>query len=77
MALVAFSVVQEIRRNNVERHHWFTLLTKRLRGLVGMDQAMGLATSLTSDDANEELCMEDMVEDDGLSEENIRNAATL
>jgi hypothetical protein len=42
-----------------------------------MDQAMGLATSLTSDDANEKLCMEDMVEDDGLSEENIRNAATL
>jgi hypothetical protein len=42
-----------------------------------MDQAMGLATSLTSDDMNEELCMEEMVEDDGLSEENIRNAATL
>jgi hypothetical protein len=35
MALVVFSVVQEIRRNNADRHHWFTLLTKRLRGLVG------------------------------------------
>jgi hypothetical protein len=55
MALVVFSVAQEIRRNDVDRRHWFTLLTKRLRGLVGMDQAMGLATSLTSDHANEEL----------------------
>jgi hypothetical protein len=42
-----------------------------------MAQAMDLAMQLTSDDADEELCMEDMVEDDGLSEENMRNASTL
>jgi hypothetical protein len=34
---------------------------------------------LTSDDINEEeeVCMEDMVENNSLSEENIRHAATL
>jgi hypothetical protein len=77
LALAVFNVANEIHHNNVVRHHWFTLLAKRLCGLVGMTQAMDWATQLTSDDADEELCMEDIVEDDGLSEENIRNAATL
>jgi hypothetical protein len=77
LALAVFNVVNEIHHNNVARHHWFTLLAKRLRGLVGMSEAMDLALHLTSDDMNEELCMGDLVEDDALSEENIRNAATL
>ena len=77
--MTVFSVVQEIRRNNIDSHRWFTLLVKRLRGRVGMSEAMDLATRLTSDDINEEeeVCMEDMVENNSLSEENIRHAATL
>jgi hypothetical protein len=64
LALTVFSVVQEIRRNNIDSHCWFTLLVKTLRGRVGMSEAMDLATRLTSDDINEEeeVCMEDMVE---------------
>ena len=79
LALTVFSVVQEIRRNNIDSHRWFTLLVKRLRGRVGMSEAMDLATRLTSDDINEEeeVCMEDMVENNSLSEENIRHAVTL
>jgi hypothetical protein len=44
-----------------------------------MSEAMDLATRLTRDDINEEeeVCMEDMVQDDSLSEENISHAATL
>ena len=73
-----FNVANEIHHNNVVRHHWFTLLAKRLRSSVGMAEAINLATQLMSDDATDmELCMEDLVEDDALSEENIRNAATL
>jgi hypothetical protein len=43
LALTVFSVVQEIRRNNIDSHRWFTLLVKRLRGRVGMSEAMDLA----------------------------------
>jgi hypothetical protein len=43
-----------------------------------MAEAIDLATQLMSDNATDmELCMEDLVEDDALCEENIRNAATL
>ena len=73
-----FNVVNEIQQNDVDRHHWFTLLAKRLHSSVGMAEAIDLATQLTTDNATGmELCMEDLVEDDALCEDNIRNAATL
>jgi hypothetical protein len=78
LALAVFNVVNAIQQNDVDRRHWFTLLAKRIRSSVGMAEAIDLATQLMSDDATDmELCMEDLVEDDALCEENIRNAATL